>query len=172
MNTLVTVTATIFMVILACSSFYYFIAPLIVRRRLGRRGLGKIFASYSHKDRRQVELIGQVAKGFGGEFIHDQADILGGEDWQKKLNQLIRESDAFQLFWSRNAFESRQVEKEWKYALGLRRKGNFIRPIYWEKGLTIPSELTHLQFTFIDLDLNNKRASIAPSLTTLRSVPT
>lgn len=171
MNALIAATATTVIVIFACLSFYYFLAPRIVTIRLGRK-LGKVFASYSRKDTRQVELIGQVTKGLGGQFIYDQTHILGGEDWQEKLHQLIRESDTFQLFWSRNASESSQVENEWKYALGLKRRKNFIRPIYWEEGLTIPRELAHVQFTFIDLDLNYGKAAIPPSLRTLVSMPT
>src|SRR5262249_46648346 len=55
-------------------------------------------------------------------------------------------------FWSWNAMESPFVEREWRYALGLKRP-RFVCPVYWEKpmperpekGLP-PEELRRLHF--------------------------
>src|SRR5262245_51947892 len=85
---------------------FRFAIPRIVKYRLLARRVGKVFAAYSHKDVREVELIGQVIKGLGGELIRDHTHIRGGENWKEKLTQLIDTADTFQLFWSKNAFAS------------------------------------------------------------------
>lgn len=173
LSIIVSVAVTLLVVFLCGVIFFYFIAPRIVGFRLARRRLGKVFASYSHEDEAKVKLIGQVAKGLGGEFVSDRTHILGGEDWRETLKRLIRESDTFQLFWSSNASSSPEVKNEWAYALELERK-NFICPIYWEKGLAFPPELSHLQFVFIDLDEKKQRAvigSVPPAMKNLKAVP-
>jgi TIR domain-containing protein len=152
-------SASFFAGLILCSILFYYVNPRIVKWRLLRRRLGKVFASYSHKDEEEVNLVGQVVKSLGGDFLRDRTHISGGENWREKLNQLIDEADTFQLFWSKNAIESTEVEAEWKYALNLERE-NFICPVFWENKLEFPPELAHLQFIYVPLDMANHKASL------------
>jgi hypothetical protein len=94
----------------------------------------KIFASYSHKDLHVVEQIERLARALGDEYLRDWIHVRAGEEWDKRLMQLIEEADVFQLFWSRNAMESPYVHREYEHALSLDRQ-NFVRPTYWEEPL-------------------------------------
>jgi hypothetical protein len=63
----------------------------------------------------------------------------------------IRRADSFLLFWSRHARASVEVEREWRYALSLGRKG-FIKPVYWEReAVEVPPELARIHFQAIKL---------------------
>jgi serine/threonine protein kinase len=112
----------------------------------------KIFASYSHRDEAIVQQFEQLVVAFGDEYLRDVRDIRAGEKWNARLQELIREADVFQLFWSKNSMKSQFVKDEWNYALSLN-KLNFIRPTFWEEpmpedkqsGLP-PAALLELQF--------------------------
>jgi hypothetical protein len=127
-----------------------------------------VFASYSHKDKEKVDFAGQFVKGLGYELLLDRTHIKGGDDWEETLRQLIDKADRFQLYWSKNASESSEVEKEWRYAIEQRPKG-FIFPICWEDDLTIPKELARIQFTKINLGLLNGKP--VPVFTILKILP-
>ena len=92
----------------------------------------KIFASYSHQDVAIVEEFEQYFKTVGDRYLRDWIDLRAGEAWCERLEELIREADVFQLFWSTNAMRSRFVRQEWEYALALGRP-YFVRPVYWEE---------------------------------------
>lgn len=90
----------------------------------------KAFASYASSDRDEV--LGRVQ---GMQKIAPDLDVFldvlklrSGEDWEKRLWQVIPESDVFYLFWSAAAKASPWVEKEWRCALG-RRGEDFIDPV-------------------------------------------
>jgi molecular chaperone DnaK len=90
----------------------------------------KAFASYASPDRDEV--IGRIQ---GMQKIAPDLDVFldvvklrSGEDWEKKLWQVIPQSDVFYLFWSAAAKESPWVEKEWRCALD-RRGEEFIDPV-------------------------------------------
>jgi TIR domain len=112
----------------------------------------KIFASYSHRDEAIVEQFEQLVDAFGDKYLRDVRDIRAGEKWNDRLQELIRDADIFQLFWSKNSMKSQFVKDEWNYALSLN-KPNFIRPTFWEMpmpedkqaGLP-PAALLELQF--------------------------
>jgi len=112
----------------------------------------KIFASYSHRDTAIVEQFEQLVDAFGDKYLRDVRDIRAGEKWNDRLQELIRDADIFQLFWSKNSMKSEFVKDEWNYALSLN-KPNFIRPTFWEEpmpedkqaGLP-PAALLELQF--------------------------
>lgn len=112
----------------------------------------KIFASYSHSDEAIVEQFEQLVGAFGDKYLRDVRDLRAGEKWDERLEELIREADIFQLFWSKNSMRSKFVRDEWEYALTLK-KHNFIRPTFWEvpmpedKALGLPpAALLRLQF--------------------------
>jgi tetratricopeptide (TPR) repeat protein len=90
----------------------------------------KAFASYASADRdevlRRIQGLQKIAPGL--DVVVDVLKFRSGEDWEKKLWQVIPESDVFYLFWSKAAKESSWVEKEWKCALSSRGK-DFIDPV-------------------------------------------
>ena len=92
----------------------------------------KIFPSYSHADTVVVEQVTQFVESLGHHYLQDVRELRSGEIWDDRLCDFIREADVFQLFWSKRALESQFVEREWRYAISLRRP-NFIRPTYWEE---------------------------------------
>jgi hypothetical protein len=116
----------------------------------------RVFASYSHKDRKVVRQLTNAARALGGEYIIDADVLRAGEDWQARLDELIERADAFQLFWSSNSMRSPQVQREWTVALSLGRE-DFVRPVYWQdprpeaRPLLPPPELDRLHFSKLDL---------------------
>jgi uncharacterized protein YegL len=120
--------------------------------RTSTRRYRKIFTSYSRKDEKVVIACENYARATGDEFLRDVVSIHNGEIWNKRLLDLIREADIFQLFWSNKSMHSPFVQQEWGYALTLNRP-DFIRPVYWEdpfpedteKKLP-PQELQQFQF--------------------------
>jgi len=99
----------------------------------------KIFASYSHRDVAVVEEFEQYFKTVGDKYLRDWIELRAGEVWCERLEELIREADVFQLFWSTHSMRSRFVRQEWEYALALGRP-YFVRPVYWEEPM--PSDPT------------------------------
>ena len=98
------------------------------------RPFRKIFPSYSHLDEPIVVQFEKYVEALGDRYLRDVRELRAGEVWHDRLCELIDEADVFQLFWSRNAMESRFVTEEWSYALQLA-KPDFIRPTYWEQPL-------------------------------------
>lgn len=114
----------------------------------------KVFASYSHKDKAVVDACCALSKSMGISMYVDSASLLSGDDWEKKLREAIRDSDVFQLFWSPNSSGSKEVEKEWRAALGLvgEKTERFIRPLYWQQPLpAVPRELSAFHFPQLPL---------------------
>jgi len=112
----------------------------------------KIFASYSRRDELIVNEFEKYAKAIGDEYLRDLVHIRTGEVWDDRLKQMIHQADVFQLFWSWSSIRSKFVEREWRYALSLKR-AKFVRPVYWEDPLPElkeenlpPEELQRLQF--------------------------
>jgi hypothetical protein len=117
----------------------------------------KIFVSYSRKDKEVVETYRLAQLARGDDVFMDTYSIRTGEQWQAALANAIAQVDIFQLFWSENSEESKNVRDEWMYALEHRCPDNkcvaFIRPVYWDKPLVSPpSELGHLNFRYVPLD--------------------
>jgi serine/threonine protein kinase len=126
----------------------------------------KIFASYSRKDTRVVRQFERFASG-GDRYLRDVLDLRAGERWTTGLEELIGESDVFQLFWSKKSMGSRFVEQEWRHALALRRP-NFVRPVYWEQPFPSrwngepPPELRDVHFQEMELSRSGLRSWLAP----------
>ena len=118
----------------------------------------KIFPSYSHRDIAVVEELERYASALGDEYLRDQTSLRAGEEWSPRLEEMIREADVFQLFWSSNSMNSQHVQHEWRYALSLNRP-YFVRPTYWEEPFPVcpsrnlpPPELLALHFQRLTLD--------------------
>ena len=90
----------------------------------------KAFASYASPDRDEVigRIQGMQKIAPDLDVFLDVVNLRSGEDWEKKLWQVIPESDVFYLFWSAHAKASPWVEKEWRCALGSRGE-EFIDPV-------------------------------------------
>jgi TIR domain len=112
----------------------------------------KIFASYCREDVEVVEAIASYLHAMGaGELLWDARILRSGDCWSAEIYKAIEGADSFQLFWSTYARASENVEKEWRYALELRRP-KFIKPVYWQDPLPEPpAELRHLNFSRIKL---------------------
>ena len=129
----------------------------------------KVFASYSHKDKAVVDACCELSKSMGIFMYVDSASLLSGDDWEKKLRAAIRDSDVFQLFWSPDSSASKEVEKEWRAALGLvgEKTERFIRPLYWQKPLpAVPRELSSFHFAQLHLESmieELKRSGLRPA---------
>jgi hypothetical protein len=118
----------------------------------------KIFVSYSRKDSSVVDRVVMYVRSTGDEFLRDVTHLRAGEVWEPRLEELIKEADVFQLFWSSNSMRSEFVRREWEYALSLNRR-NFIRPIYWEMPLPEdkkaglpPQSLSKIDFFHLSLN--------------------
>jgi serine/threonine protein kinase len=115
----------------------------------------RIFVSYSHRDLAVVEQVETFLSIVGDEFMQDIRDLRAGEVWQERIAEMIRSADIFQLYWSNNSMRSEFVQREWMYALSLRRP-YFIRPTFWEQPLPAlpeldlpPEALRRLHFSYL-----------------------
>jgi Leucine-rich repeat (LRR) protein len=111
--------------------------------------LRSAFASYSSLDRDEV--FGRVQ---GMKKVLPELDIFldvlslrSGQDWEQQLRLHISEKDVFFLFWSLNASSSKEVDKEWRLALGVRGL-DYIDPVPLVDPQTAPppQELRSLHF--------------------------
>lgn len=113
----------------------------------------RIFPSYSHRDSRMVKQLERAYRALGSDVLRDIETLKSGERWAERLQAHIREADVFQLFWSRAAAKSPEVEKEWTYALKLDRE-RFIRPLYWQEPMpTRPKKLSDVHFAKLELSV-------------------
>jgi len=93
-----------------------------------------VFPSYSRRDSQVVDCLELYAEAFGDRYLRDIRALRAGEEFDPRIQQFIEQADVFQLFWSRNAAESRWVTKEWQ--LGWTQRTSrpdpyFVRPVYW-----------------------------------------
>jgi hypothetical protein len=114
------------------------------------------FPSYSTKDK-LIERACETAMEAGSDrFVSDVRKVRAeGKEGNPKLLELIEQADVFQLFWSKNAAESQQVEREWRHAHTLRStRPNFIRLVYWTaKPYPIPSVLEPIDLGHFDPEI-------------------
>ena len=112
------------------------IDPYIGGEEAGRRLFAsrhrRILASYAREDSAIVRHLKSIVHALGDDYIIDVDQLRAGDDWQTELDRLIRDADAFQLFWSAQSMESPNVRHEWEVALSLHREG-FIIPVYWQE---------------------------------------
>jgi hypothetical protein len=90
----------------------------------------RAFASYANEDRNEVlgRIQGMQKTAPSLKVFLDVASLRSGEDFEKKLLQVITENEILYLFWSAAAKRSSWVEKEWKCALNCRGE-DFIDPV-------------------------------------------
>jgi hypothetical protein len=112
----------------------------------------RVFASYARKDIEVVKIYESFANAIGQiECRWDLKILQAGDHWEESLLKEIEAADSFQLFWSKYAKKSKNVRKEWSYALELKRDP-FIRPVYWNDPIPKPpKKLSHIHFSRITL---------------------
>jgi hypothetical protein len=113
-----------------------------------------VFASYAHVDGSVVQRCAAAYRALGIKMYIDRDALLAGQAWHPALLSLIDRADAFQLYWSKAARDSTEVEKEWRHALTLRNsKGErFLRGLYWTIPILKPPDaLSDTHFGFLDL---------------------
>ncbi len=108
------------------------------------------FASYASEDRDAVlaRIQGiQKAAPYMQIFV-DVISLRSGEDWERRLLDIIPRMDVFYLFWCRHAKGSQWVEREWRCAY--QAKGiDFIDPVPLEPAAAAPppAELARKHFS-------------------------
>ncbi len=109
-----------------------------------------VFASYSHRDTTIVERVETAARTFGMTYLRDVITLRSGEDWNAGLQTMIEQATIFQMFWSEPYSKSMHCQREWEYAVSLKREGQpFIRPVYWQQPMPAPPEpLQHFHFAY------------------------
>jgi hypothetical protein len=124
-------------------------------RLIARRLALRVFACYARQDIEVVRTMQSLHRAPPLSRLDYDIEILtAGDDWERSLNRAIRDAGLFQLFWSPAAADSEQVEREWRFALSLNRKG-FICPVYWGGDApdpAPPTELRHLHFQRLGID--------------------
>lgn len=107
-----------------------------------------VFASYSHRDTPVMEFFRRQRERLGQKMLVDIYDLRAGDHWADRLLQMIDESTAFQLFWSKHSADSKYCRQEWEYALQhLEQRPRFIQPVWWQDPMpTPPPELEQLHF--------------------------
>jgi hypothetical protein len=119
------------------------------------RGLfNSVFPSYSRKDKSLVDHARGYYEALGIAVLQDTEALRSraGVNWERALDGLILEADAFQLYWSHSAARSDQVEREWRFALtvGSLKQDRWIRPLRWMDDVpNLPTELAHLQMGWL-----------------------
>ena len=65
---------------------------------------------YSSKDSREAEHVYALSRTFGNTFI--ASNLTPGEQWREAIARKICEADIVLVVWSKNAAQSKEVDKE------------------------------------------------------------
>jgi hypothetical protein len=99
----------------------------------------KIFVSYSLKDKEAVEGYRKIFEAFKRDIFIDSYSIDPSEKRSEVVGSLLKECDAFYLFWSENAAASERVRGDFQAAIeamGAQPSADtFLRPICWDTPL-------------------------------------
>lgn len=112
------------------------------------------FASYAEKDSEAVlgRIQGMKAVRPDIDIFVDVMSLRSGDLWRKELEHHVPGKDAFLLFWSAHAAQSKWVDYEWR--LALQKRGlDYIHPIPLTQPphRPIPQELQELHFRNMEL---------------------
>jgi hypothetical protein len=108
---------------------------------------GKVFLSYTRRDRERTQRIAEVLRERHFGVFKDTDDILPTEEWKTRLEQLIAEADTIVFLLSPNSVASEVCAWEVEYATSLNKR---IAPIVIDEVDTakIPPLLARLNFIF------------------------
>src|SRR5271156_5190908 len=109
----------------------------------------KIFMSYSRKDMAFADQLEGALKGRGFEVLIDRQEIYAFEDWWKRIQILIGQSDTVIFVLSPDAVKSDVALKEVSYAASLNKR---FAPIVCRptEDSSVPEPLRRLNFIFFD----------------------
>lgn len=96
-----------------------------------------VFLSYSHRDREPMRQARETYQKLGITTYHDD-QLAAGDNYERRLAELIRAAHVFHLLWSDASARSNEVRKEWMLALESQKGEKFIRPWYWQQPLAPP----------------------------------
>jgi len=141
---------------IACLEFYLNIADTDETRdtlNLNEKYYKTAFASYAHKDRKEVFKRIQGLNNAEVDVFVDVKNLRTGEHYKEKILHEISFRDIFYLFWSKAASKSKWVNKEWNWALE-KRGIDFIKPIPLVSPDKVPPPAVLAEkMNFNDLDL-------------------
>jgi len=83
---------------------------------------GKVFLSYSRRDRDEAQRVSQVLRERAFGVFRDTDDILPTEEWKDRLEQLIEEADTIVFLPSPNSVASDVCAWEVEYATSLNKR--------------------------------------------------
>jgi len=108
--------------------------------------MNQIFISYAHKDTDFVELLRIKLKEADIVAWVDHNSLKAGTDWQKSIDEGIKNSMAVVLVMSPDSLNSHFVTYEWSYANGL---GKAIIPLMYREAVLYGKLITlqYLDFT-------------------------
>ncbi|MSU49249.1 MAG: toll/interleukin-1 receptor domain-containing protein [Opitutus sp.] len=116
-----------------------------------------IFLSYAREDTDAARRIADALRGFGIEVWFDQSELRGGDTWDAKIKQQIRECALFVAIVS--AHTQARIEgyfrREWKLAVerthDMAENVTFVLPIVVddtpEKGALVPEQFLRVHWT-------------------------
>jgi TPR repeat protein len=115
------------------------------------RGKLRVFISYSRDDLDFADQLDAALNAYGFECIIDRHGISGGEDWKRRLGNLIREADTVVFVLSPASARSEICEWEVEEAARLRKR---ILPANWRplEGASPPRRLRDLNYIFFHAD--------------------
>jgi TPR repeat protein len=115
------------------------------------RGKLRVFVSYSRDDLDFADQLDAALNAYGFECIIDRQDISGGEDWKRRLGNLISEADTVVFVLSPTSARSEICAWEVEEAARL---GKRILPVNCRplKGARPPPRLRDLQYIFFHAD--------------------
>jgi hypothetical protein len=115
-----------------------------------------------------MEYFRRARQNMGQKMLVDIYDLRSGEHWADRLLEMIEQSAAFQLFWSRHSAQSRYCRQEWEYALQVaerEQRPRFVQPVWWAAPMPDPpSELAALHFQKVTLPTLTRAQWIAGQL--------
>ena len=123
-----------------------------LRKKVSSKPITKAFASYASEDRQRVlDRVSEIQRN-GVDIFMDCLSLHPGEAWKARLQDQILSTEAFFLFWSPSAKESKWVDWEWRTALQY--KGIEViepHPLCPVKDALPPEELKELHFGDINM---------------------
>jgi formylglycine-generating enzyme required for sulfatase activity len=125
---------------------------LLVQNTIGTRNVEtktRVFISYSRKDMAFADRLESALKGRGFEVLIDRQEIYAFEDWWKRIQALIGQSDTVVFVLSPDSVKSDVALKEVAHAASLNKR---FAPIVCRhvEDSAVPEALRRLNFIFFD----------------------
>jgi hypothetical protein len=95
----------------------------------------RIFISYSHNDRWQVEEIVRLLSVTDASIFRDYTKIDPGKKWRPLIEKAINDAEVMLVFWSANSKDSAEVKVEYEAARALNKD---IVPVILDQTPLIP----------------------------------